>query len=768
MIDHKLLYSICREHDEGKEGFLPALQFLPLVRLLLKGMSDSELLTLMETSGAVFINYAQFFDWLAGKTPPATPLSHGDEDGHVTLMSSFQRSVRMSVPHDWVKEAFSKTEPKEEFKKLRKSNTEVWQIAGRYKDFNLTISEMPQEYTPPANFEKLEGLMKLLNMPEAILQLANQDETKARQTLQFSLNAMREYTTLAKQHWGKEVLQKIGDSMSAKGYAETYDGIRKIIEGGDRDYGRLRVEIMRLSANKVPYESSLEDIGDFPAKCLASYQVSRDMKEGLFAPFIRELQMKLNREDAPVMMHLAPLKGMARFMEKAVLRSALELPWDIVRCQLEFSTVAQMIDAANMVIDMEGVRIIEVNDKFSNPKNGWSDISIYIQFDDSFVRDAVAEIQLVHQKLMIARVQLHAHDSYDQTRFAAELARNMGGWETVSVPWSKWKELSDEEVEGWWILEESDVEVHAWLLMLQFTRGVCWSPSDGVTEQLKKENGQVKLAGGVLSIGDGRLYRVGKKGSAQRLRRAAKEEIDMCPDGSARNCVWNGIAYKLTKKKQKSSFAYEDEYDMVAFSETLKRHDPPLLPWNWQPRQKGASLTSCQFQPSVATWFMAPWSQWKDNISSQDLEGDWVLEESSSYVMPWLLILSFRHGQVHAPQSNRTKLELALGPHVVRLNGGVLTRRDDRLLRESGGGDGYYRQYSNPPGYQVWRRASAGELDWHLDDQTLSCVRSGTTFLYTGSSSDTPQDEGAKDGHIAFKDVLNKSELLPATWQPKS
>merc|ERR1712205_77388 len=51
---------------------------------------------------------------------------------------------------------------------------------------------------------------------------------------------------------------------------------------------------------------------------------------------------------------------------------------------------------------------------------GWADCALYISSKDPQFRGLVAEIQLVHNDMMLVRENMGAHDAYDQCRFAAE------------------------------------------------------------------------------------------------------------------------------------------------------------------------------------------------------------------------------------------------------------------------------------------------------------------------------------------------------------
>merc|ERR1711985_113690 len=96
-----------------------------------------------------------------------------------------------------------------------------------------------------------------------------------------------------------------------------------------------------------------------------------------------------------------------------------------------------------MLAAEETIWIIRTNDRFANPAAGWADIGMYLFFDSPDCDGVVAEIQIVHQKLMLVREQMGAHDSYDTSRCASELLR------TKLIDWTvskqRWSQLESED-----------------------------------------------------------------------------------------------------------------------------------------------------------------------------------------------------------------------------------------------------------------------------------------------------------------------------------
>merc|ERR1719183_1046999 len=112
-----------------------------------------------------------------------------------------------------------------------------------------------------------------------------------------------------------------------------------------------------------------------------------------------------------------PIKGFARALEKAILRPGSGVPWDLVRGQLQCSSCTGIASAISMLEKrsnlpedhVDRIVFVTANNRYKNPAAGWRDISLYFIFPN--LPPAVCEIQVVHDKLVVAREQLGAHAS---------------------------------------------------------------------------------------------------------------------------------------------------------------------------------------------------------------------------------------------------------------------------------------------------------------------------------------------------------------------
>lgn len=155
------------------------------------------------------------------------------------------------------------------------------------------------------------------------------------------------------------------------------------------------------------------------------------MKRAHFGPLLAHIAVKVGRVDKKA----GPVKRFFRVLEKCVLRPTAGVPWDIIRALIICDSMDQIVEVISAITSYKGVRIVTINNRFSNPKSGWADVSAYLTFDNPLCRSAVAEIQIAHRKLMIVREQMGAHDVYDDGRFAGELLRCKGHGESAALPW---------------------------------------------------------------------------------------------------------------------------------------------------------------------------------------------------------------------------------------------------------------------------------------------------------------------------------------------
>jgi hypothetical protein len=140
------------------------------------------------------------------------------------------------------------------------------------------------------------------------------------------------------------------------------------------------------------------------------------------------------------------VKGMWRVLEKLALRDGLPgngIPWDIVRAQIVGDSMSDLLAALELLLGYPGVRVVQVNDRFANPKSGWADCAVYLCFPNNSFPDIMAEVQCCHSKMLHVREEWGAHDSYSDARFFAELVMNKyrGALQTfATLPWSRFEE----------------------------------------------------------------------------------------------------------------------------------------------------------------------------------------------------------------------------------------------------------------------------------------------------------------------------------------
>jgi len=138
---------------------------------------------------------------------------------------------------------------------------------------------------------------------------------------------------------------------------------------------------------------------------------------------------------------VAPLKSMYRTSEKAAFRTDgcnfcapapgggstkdrvlnADCVLDIVRGSLIFEKLSDFTTALTVIQAKEDIVIHRVKDRFSTPTNGgWRDCMVNLSFASD--PDAViCEVQLIHQKLMLARKGMAGHSDYVMFRGAMEM-----------------------------------------------------------------------------------------------------------------------------------------------------------------------------------------------------------------------------------------------------------------------------------------------------------------------------------------------------------
>lgn len=129
------------------------------------------------------------------------------------------------------------------------------------------------------------------------------------------------------------------------------------------------------------------------------------------------------------------------------MRPTAGVPWDIVRGQIICTTMSQVVEALQLLAMEGSILIIQVNNRFEEPAAGWADVGMYLFFDSPDCDGVVAEIQIVHEKLMLVREQMGAHDSYDKSRCASELLKSkLINWDTAVSSLSEESTVADKMV----------------------------------------------------------------------------------------------------------------------------------------------------------------------------------------------------------------------------------------------------------------------------------------------------------------------------------
>ena len=142
------------------------------------------------------------------------------------------------------------------------------------------------------------------------------------------------------------------------------------------------------------------------------------------------------------------LKGAYRLLEKALRCMSgpideLETQWsmeksnDCARASVQF---ASMLHTADCIAHLRrshvqgDIKLLQVKDRYSKPTGGgWSDFVVIFKFTSGAGANVPCELQIVHEKLMVARKGLKAHAAYDSFRAACEMLE-MAATLGTSVP----------------------------------------------------------------------------------------------------------------------------------------------------------------------------------------------------------------------------------------------------------------------------------------------------------------------------------------------
>jgi len=283
----------------------------------------------------------------------------------------------------------------------------------------LLGEKFPGECINPNTLGPIKRNKELYNNPELMLMLGQGLEDPFYRFVSANLGFQEKYLEKGLNQW---VFDERGDKDGAAEMFEAckagYEGIHAMIRAGEADaYEERRRTAQSCEWNIVPYDDGIDKMPDRVARVIELYRQAKIMKETWFEDLIEDVAVKAGGTP-----HIAPLKGFGRVAEKLAMRPDAGVPWDIVRAQVECEEMAELSKALNLITQNPMIRVHAINDRFARPKGGWCDVSLYFSIDDPTCCQVVAEVQLVHYKMMKVREEFGAHDAYNDDRFANEVA----------------------------------------------------------------------------------------------------------------------------------------------------------------------------------------------------------------------------------------------------------------------------------------------------------------------------------------------------------
>lgn len=250
------------------------------------------------------------------------------------------------------------------------------------------------------------------------------------------------YVSLARETWGLDELRKRADSEKALAYSQAYTAIHGIIRATESEvYGKLQSLINSIVTERCSTE--IDEIEDIGQRVCRLYVACNMMKSKYFDPLCAYIECKT----LGTKVSHGPIKDAFRVLEKLVLRPKGGVPWDVVRAQVICETMDQVLQVLKVIKTFPSIKFVRINDRFTSPKNGWADVAVYVSFDDVDCHSVVAEIQIVHNKMMLVRENMKAHNVYHGGRFAAELLRLWEKEDSAAAPWSVASATSVAELE---------------------------------------------------------------------------------------------------------------------------------------------------------------------------------------------------------------------------------------------------------------------------------------------------------------------------------
>eukprot|EP00746_Dinoflagellata_sp_MGD_P081599 gnl/MRDRNA2_/MRDRNA2_32443_c0_seq1.p1 gnl/MRDRNA2_/MRDRNA2_32443_c0~~gnl/MRDRNA2_/MRDRNA2_32443_c0_seq1.p1 ORF type:complete len:610 (-),score=114.86 gnl/MRDRNA2_/MRDRNA2_32443_c0_seq1:313-2142(-) len=302
------------------------------------------------------------------------------------------------------------------------------------------VKELPQHYVQPNESPMMEPLVALLNDPDALLLAGTDKDSPVYHLLQAGLDNMKKFTSNVLATWNNEIMTGAANAKSMQGSSKMYEGCMLRLEGTDKDFQAIKPYLQEKQSqvcSEVSQQCLLEHKDEI--LLIAEYwKRSADFKvhfESLLRSACTEAGQICNGQ---LKLLVAAVKGFGRALEKICLRGIRKgLPWDVVRAMIVCHSFAEILEVVKFIFDQPAVKVVELNDRFSSPKEGWADISLYIQIkQDGQYSDGIGELQIVHADMLKLREEFRAHDDYEKARFAGELMRYKANVPTAGEPWS--------------------------------------------------------------------------------------------------------------------------------------------------------------------------------------------------------------------------------------------------------------------------------------------------------------------------------------------
>lgn len=303
----------------------------------------------------------------------------------------------------------------------------------------------PKDCIAPSALPPFKSNKDVYNNPEMLLMLGQGSDAPFYNLVDRTLKFMDKYLERGYKQWvfqeERMSLKTVG--LVAKGAVRmkqnlgdacvlAYNGVHAMIQAQENAAYEERKKIVDASAwSRFQYDDAIDKIADRAEGIVTLYKQASIMKEQHFDPLIQDVAFEVGGRA-----HLAPLKGFLRVAEKIAMRPDGGVPWDICRAQVECDTMQALTKALTIIISHPMVKTYAINDRFANPKGGWCDISLYLGFDSPECGQVVAEVQLVHYKMMKVREEFGGHDAYNDDRFASEVAFAQDKQRRAGTPWS--------------------------------------------------------------------------------------------------------------------------------------------------------------------------------------------------------------------------------------------------------------------------------------------------------------------------------------------